>query len=309
MSQQKINKDMRPGPPSPLERKPDGEAEFYIGWMPKAPNSFSNFVKKYLILLVAFVIVISITLALSQKKFSTSTFEFGKLTEVKGIYFNQPVPSVKVVNGRDIWGNLSYITFPLVGYGKHGADGIIADIEKAKAIRLDTKEVTLKGTLLYNDGKTILQIDKNDNPVISIGQTASAELLPQLKELGTQKIKGEIVDPKCYFGVMKPGEGKPHRDCAIRCILGGIPPVFHIQNAKGESNYYLVVGPNGEKMNEAVQNYVAEPTEIEARLVKYDDWIVMYVKDKQKINRISYLNLIRDDVATIECAAPGCKIH
>jgi len=276
--------------------------DFYIGWMPKAPNSFSTFIKKYLILLVAFVIVISITLALSQKKFGTGTFEFGKLTEVKGIYFNQPVPAIKVLNGKDIWGNLSYITFPLVGYGKHGAEGIIADIEEEKAINLDKKEITLRGTLLYNDGKTILQIDKNDDPVKSVGQTASMDLLPQLKELGTQKIKGEIVDPKCYFGVMKPGEGKPHRDCAIRCILGGIPPVFHIQNAKGESNYYLIVGPNGEKMNEAVQDYVAEPTEIEARLVKYDDWIVMYVKDRDPIRRISYLSLTRDDVRIMSCS-------
>ncbi|HEV8287200.1 MAG TPA: hypothetical protein VGQ09_22985 [Chitinophagaceae bacterium] len=308
MSKQKINKDMQSGPPSLKESEPEGEA-FYIGWMPKAPNSFSSFIKKYLILLVVFVIGISITLALVQKKFGTGTFEFGKLTEVKGIYFNQPVPAIKAVNGKDIWGNISYITIPLVGYGKHGADGIIADIEKEKAVSLDKKEVILKGTLLYNDGKTILQIDKNDNPLITVGKTASIELLPKLKELGVQKIKGEIVDPKCYFGVMKPGEGKPHRDCAIRCILGGIPPVFHIQNGKGENNYYLVIGPNGEKMNEAVRDYVAEPTEIEARLVKYDDWIVMYVNDKQKIKRISYLNLIRDNIATIGCAAHGCQAH
>ncbi len=301
MSEQEINKDMQPGPPSPKESEPEGEA-FYIGWMPKAPAGFSKFIRKYLILLVALVIVISVTLSLSQKKFSTSTFEFGKLTQVKGVYFNDPVPAIKVVNGKDIWGNLSYITFPLVGYGKHGAGGIIADIEKEKNISLDKKEVTLKGTLLYNDGKTILQIDKNDNPVISVGQTVTVELLPQLKELGTQKIKGEIVDPKCYFGVMKPGEGKPHRDCAIRCILGGIPPVFHIQNAKGESNYYLIVGPDGEKMNEAVQDYVAEPTEIEARLVQRDDWIVMYVKDKEPIRRISYLSLTRNDVQVIACS-------
>src|SRR6266478_3846218 len=126
MAEQKTNKDIQPGPPSSLESEPgvpaaslrrpqEGEA-FYIGWMPKAPDSFSRFIKSYLVLLLALVIVISITLALSQKKFSTSTFEFGKLTEVKGVYFNEPVPVIKVVNGKDIWGNLSFVTFPLVGY-------------------------------------------------------------------------------------------------------------------------------------------------------------------------------------------------
>src|SRR5262245_1644060 len=132
--------------------------DFYIGWMPKASETFSRFVKWYLAILLIVVVTVGVTLALSQKKFSTGTFEFGKLTEVKGIYFSQPVPVIKVINGKNIWGDLSYITIPLVGYGKHGADGIISDIEKEKAISLDKRQVTLKGTLLYNDGKTILQI-------------------------------------------------------------------------------------------------------------------------------------------------------
>src|SRR4030095_16519923 len=135
--------------------------DFYIGWMPKAPGTFSKFIKKYLLMLVALVVVISIALAVSQRKFGTGIFEFGKLTQVKGIYFNHPVPALKVVNGKDIWGRFSYITIPLVGFGKHGADGIIADLEKEKSVTLDKKEITVKGTLLYNDGKTILQIDKN----------------------------------------------------------------------------------------------------------------------------------------------------
>jgi len=277
-------------------------SEFYIGWMSKAPDSFSRFVKKYLFILLLLIIVSAVLLALSQKKFGTGNFEFGKLTEVKGIYFKDPVPNLKVVNGKDIWGNYSYITVPLIGYGKHGVEGVIADLEKENNTSLDKKELTVKGTLLYNDGKLLMQIDGNDKPLLKIGEVVtSPDLLPQSKELGAQTIKGEIVDPKCYFGVMKPGQGKPHRDCAIRCILGGIPPMMKVQNEKGETNYYLIVGPNGERMNEAVQNFVAEPTELEARLVQYDDWIVVYVKDKEAMHRISYLNLIGNDAQTVTC--------
>lgn len=264
--------------------------EFYIGWMRKAPKSYAKFAKKYLLILFSFAIIVAILLAISQKQFSTANFEYGQLTEVKGIYFNSPVPCIKVANGKNIWGNLSYITIPLVGYGKTGADGILADFEKENNISLDQKKLTLKGTLLYNDGKTILQIDKDDNPVLNISaDKISADLLPQKKVLGIQIVNGEIIDPKCYFGVMKPGEGKPHRDCAVRCILGGIPPMFLVKNEKDEANYYLLVGANGEKINEAIKNIVAEPVSIEAKLVQYDDWIVMYVQDSKKINRISYL--------------------
>ena len=47
----------------------------------------------------------------------------------------------------------------------------------------------------------------------------------------------------------------------------------------GNQNYYLIVGPNGEKMNEEVQDYVATPVTIHAKAIKYDDWIVLYIQD------------------------------
>jgi hypothetical protein len=111
--------------------------------------------------------------------------------------------------------------------------------------------------------------------------------LPEIEDLGTMEIKGEIVDPKCFFGVMKPGEGKPHRDCATRCILGGIPPVLAIRNKIGFANYCLVLGSNGEPINELVKNFVAEPISVKARAVRLDDWIVLYLEGRNSIHSIS----------------------
>jgi hypothetical protein len=263
---------------------------FYIGWMAAAPKLLVQFIRKYLLAIFITAIVLGSLLAISQKKFSTGVFEFGQLTDVKGIYFERPVPCLKVLNGRDILGNPSYITIPLVGYGKHGAEGAIAEIEKLKNTHLNQKEITLRGTLLYHDGVTIMQIDKNDNAGLRISnETVQSEWLPRVKDLGKTVIKGEIIDPKCYFGVMKPGEGKPHRDCAIRCILGGISPMLAVKNEKGEANYYLLVSDDGGNIHEAVQDFVAEPVEMEARLVKYDDWTVAYIRTNENIKRYSYL--------------------
>ena len=271
------------------------QQDFYIGWMSKAPKSFAKHIKRVLLILFPVALIVAYLLSTSQKKFSTANFEFGKLTEVKGIYYNTPVPMLKVFDKN----NLS-ITIPLVGYGKHGAETAIMELEKEKGVSLNGKEVTLKGTLIYGDGKTLLQVDKNDDPIVNIGAESTAQL--QQKDLGTQTIRGEIVDPKRYFGVMKPGEGKVHRDCAIRCILGGIPPVLHVQNEKGESNYYLIVGPNGEKINEVVQDIVAEPVSIEARVVQQDDWIILYT-GKENIKRISYTPLKDPTVKVIACTS------
>ena len=45
---------------------------------------------------------------------------------------------------------------------------------------------------------------------------------PSYQPLGAVTLTGEIVDSKCFLGVMNPGNLKPHKACAIRCISGGI---------------------------------------------------------------------------------------
>lgn len=277
--------------------------EFYIGWMQQAPKSFAAWIRKYLFLLLPIIIVLGILLALSQKQFGSGNFEFGTLTEVKGIYFNEPVPNIKIVNGKDIWGNESYITVPLIGFGKHGADGVIADLEKEKNISLEGNEIVMKGTLLYNDGKLLMQIDANDKPLIEVNGTKTNTVFDAPKEIGMLDVKGEIVDPKCFFGVMKPGEGKPHKDCAIRCILGGIPPVLKVANDEGKQNYYLIVGEHGENMNEAVQDYVASQVNIHAKAVEYGDWVVLYVQQ----NGLQHYSYIREHYTNSIVACTTCS--
>ncbi len=56
-----------------------------------------------------------------------------------------------------------------MGYGKHGVDGIIASLEEENNTSLDKKEITVKGTLLYNDRKLIVQISAQDKPLVHIG--------------------------------------------------------------------------------------------------------------------------------------------
>lgn len=213
---------------------------------------------------------------------------------------------LKVLNGKDLWGNASYTTIPLIGYGKHGAETAIMQLEKDNRVSFLNKQLTLKGTLLYNNGITFLQVTKEENAVIKIDEGAA--LIPELqqKELGVQKLKGEIIDPKCYFGVMKPGEGVAHRDCAIRCILGGIPPVFKVMNEKGGNRFYFLAGMHGEKMNETVKDYVGEPVEIEARAVQQDDWIILYTPGN-KIKRIPAISLYRPESQVASCVSSCIK--
>ena len=40
----------------------------------------------------------------------------------------------------------------------------------------------------------------------------------EVEVLGPVELTGEIADSKCWLGVMNPGEGTVHRDCARRCL-------------------------------------------------------------------------------------------
>jgi len=68
-------------------------------------------------------------------------------------------------------------------------------------------------------------------------------------DLAAVELTGEIVDSKCYLGVMNPGNGKVHRDCAVRCISGGIPPAFLVRDADGRSKILLLTNWNSEHLN------------------------------------------------------------
>jgi hypothetical protein len=273
--------------------------DFYIGWMPSAPETFSRHIRKAVFLLLGFAVIIAGLLSLQQKRFSTASFEFGKLTEVTGIYQQFPVPSIRVMATADAFGNSIYLTIPLTGYGKFGAEGTIAGLEREHGINLANRQVTFRGTLLYSDGKTLLQVDEHDSPLVKWADKASP-VSHDTRELGNVQLTGEILDPKCYFGVMKPGHGKPHKDCAIRCIAGGMSPVFYVRNEKGEANYYLLLNENGKKMNEKLKDHIAEPLTLQARAIQYDDWVVLYVKDKT-IKPTGGLSWFKSNDATISC--------
>jgi hypothetical protein len=277
--------------------------EFYIGWMPQSSSATARFARKVTIVLVLFIACTAIVVATLQKQFSTAVFEYGKPIHIKGVFFEKPFPAVKIITGRDFFGNASIMTVPLVGYGKHGAGGMMKELGRRKGIDLNHKEINLLGTLIYSQGRTLLQVDQSDSAVSEFTDCRNLSAYSkEPKEGGLQTLKGEIIDPKCYFGVMKPGEGKAHRDCAIRCILGGIPPMLLVRGSNGESRYYIISAESTEATGKAVQDFVGEPAMIQGRVIEYDDWTMLYIDAKTAVRAITRRDLTRDGLATVTCA-------
>lgn len=267
--------------------------------MAVAPGKLSKFRRVIVACLLIAVCVIAFILSTQQKKFSTANFEFGQLTAITGTYQSFPVPSIRTTSYADMFGTKTSLTIPLVGYGKTGAASTIATLEQQNNISFDNKTITLTGTLLYSDGKALLQVDEHDHPLVSISKNAPVPDRHEIKELGVVQLTGEILDPKCYFGVMKPGQGKPHKDCAIRCIEGGINPVFMTRNKQGEASYFLLCTSGNKPVSSLIKNHIAEPVTLTARRQQYDDWTILYIDQADNIKPIGGWSWFKGD--DIEC--------
>jgi hypothetical protein len=119
-------------------------------------------------------------------------------------------------------------------------------------------EVTLRGKLIYRDDQAMIEVEPGSPRAEAPPSTRSAAAV----ELGRFTLAGEIVDSKCYLGVMNPGQSAPHRACAVRCISGGIPPVLLVRQGDGPSLHFVLVGLAGEPVNQKVLDMVAVPIEI-----------------------------------------------
>jgi hypothetical protein len=147
-----------------------------------------------------------------------------------------------------------YSRYLLVAPGKHGADDLV--------VGFDGKQVRLHGQLIYREGGTMVEITPGSIAVID----AAPALQATTRDLGTVTVTGEIVDSKCYLGVMNPGQGKVHRDCAARCLSGGIPPIFVTTDGHEQ---FLLVGLDGRALGrDALPEFVAEPIEVRGELLE-----------------------------------------
>ena len=248
----------------------NSKTPFYVGWQDKMSNEQKKFFRKILIPMFVFIPLLMFALSYFVLPSNNYQFEFGNVKEYSGTYYEKPLPMLVVESNE--WPDAISKSAVLVGYGKLGAQGIITEIEKEKG-KLNGKKITIKGSLIYGDGKSLIELTDEENSLVSIQAEAYGRPITPLKHK-SDKLFGEIIDPKCYFGVMKPAIGKIHKSCAIRCISGGIPPVFKSNQGK----YYLMLGEQGQSINKNVLDLVAEPVSVEGQLGQFLDWDIIYIK-------------------------------
>ena len=247
---------------------------FFVGWKDEVPRANYSFIKNILVALFIAIPLLTLVVVKFQKKFNDHKFELGNVKPFEGIYHEKPVPILEVSQQSVPEGFSNFIL--LVGYGKFGAEGILREIEQ-NIESLDGKKITIMGSMIYGDGKVLLELTEKEKSLIKIHEQPVINKPSYLPGVEINLV-GEILDPKCYFGVMKPGEGKIHKSCAIRCISGGIPPVFRTSTGKNNEvfEYYLLLGEEGKKINKSILTYVAEPANITGLALHMYGWNILY---------------------------------
>jgi hypothetical protein len=258
--------------------------EFYIGYLPKAPKSIARTIVLSVVAIGILMSVLAFVIGNNQEKVQSNVFEFGKITELTGVLYEQPVPNLVIQVGTDITGKKLYQSVLLVGFGKFGANEIVQHFQSKTKQSLVKSLITIKGTLIYSDGKTLLELTEEEASFVKAEPLKEEEQPVFVDELMKKEITvtGEIIDAKCYFGVMNPGYGKPHMSCAIRCISGGIPPVLWTKMDDGSTDYYIVLGKDGEMINEKLLPYVADIACIKGKVSNYLDWKIIYTDIEAK---------------------------
>jgi len=196
--------------------------EFYIGWEAKAAPGIGKTARKAVVVVLVLALLLPVALAVSQRMIGASVFEWGNHKKFSGVLQATPYPHLLVPRPGNAGGANGFSSYYLVAPWKFG-------LNRETISPFDGQTVSLNGTLIYRGNQTMVEVVPNS---IRVAKPTNIGALPRTISLGKQKLVGEIVDSKCFLGVMNPGQLTPHRACAIRCISGGVPPVLLVRKRK-----------------------------------------------------------------------------
>lgn len=230
---------------------PAGEEPFYVGYLAAAPRQLTGFTRSAVVTLLVLVGCLMTGFALAQQTFGPSTYEYGVPRTLAGTLRTAPFPVLEVADSGE-----TVRRYLLAAPGKFGAQ-IVAKSWDGRKVRL-TGQLAYRGNGRLLEIATIAEAPGNPAPIQSP------------VDLGVFRLDGEIVDSKCYMGVMNPGLGRSHRGCAARCLSGGLTPLFAARNLEGAAVDLIMVNERMEPLP-SLDRAVGRPLTLTGRVLRQGD--------------------------------------
>lgn len=244
---------------------------FYVGYHPVAPTAVARGVRRVLLGLVVATGSTALLLAFSQRKADAGVFEYGHPRTVRGQVREYPYPMLLVPGSGLTDRGAAYTRYLLVAEGKHGAQTLVAG--------LDGQWANLRATRIARPGREMLEI--HPGGVSATPPDSNVRLgipMPPPESLGPMELTGEIVDSKCWLGVMKPARGNVHRGCAARCLSGGIPPLLMTEDSTGTMIHLLLTDQDGQPAHRRFAELVGRRLTLRGEVIRDGDLLVMRVE-------------------------------
>lgn len=233
--------------------------ELYIGYEGTMPPAVAARVRRAVPALIVVTLASAVLALTLHERLHPSRFDFGRPHEVRGTLRREPYPVLDLPDRR-VW---------LVGQGKHGAEATLGATPNGT--------VQLQGTTIARGRHEMLEVVPGS--VTSVAGVPEAPTPPHdsaSSDPGAEvTLTGEIVDSKCFLGVMNPGEGTVHRDCARLCLRGGIPPMLLVRDERGDEALVLLVDGDGQAGGPALAHLAGQPVTVRGRLSRDGDVLVL----------------------------------
>jgi hypothetical protein len=247
------------------------EEPIYVGYLATPPKH-----RRFLIRLIPVMIfgaaALAATLSFSQRDPGAGVWDASS-SVFTGLLLEHPYPMLVSLPSGD--SEIRTVSL-LVQQGKHGA--------KSRTAGLDGAVVRIAGSSLHRDDRQVIEISADANAVQVLSHKSQPDALRKVT-MESATFHGEIIDPKCYLGAMKPGDGKTHKVCATLCITGGIPPMLVTHDALGKTTYYLLTTSTGTPANDLVTPFIGVPVSITGAVQMWGNLRVL-ITDVDSIHRL-----------------------
>jgi hypothetical protein len=240
----------------------DGGDEFFVGYLP-TPTRLRRFLWLTLVALLLIAGATAAVIASRMRDPGDGRWTPEARANVEGLLVNQPYPM--------LWTDREMLL--LVGQGK-----VAVKVPE----NLLGRYVGITGSLIERPGRRMVELSDAPDAVRALERTRTDIGRPGIEYGETVHLSGEIIDPKCYLGAMKPGDGKTHKACAALCLRGGIPPMFHTIAADGREMLYLLGGsdltPVDAETRASLIAHVGEPVTIDGVAVNVGNLPILEIQ-------------------------------
>ncbi len=251
--------------------KEEKDKPFFVGYL-DMPDQLKKFYWPLGIVMMLISLSMGYTLASAQKSSATASWDTSQTETVQGFLQVAPYPVLHRVDPDNPKETQSIL---LVQQGKYSADAV--------ALPFHNQFVTVRGFPIRHGGWSMLEITgEGDIQLDKEGEASSIGKLAGLvtpASLGSVSLSGEIIDSKCYLGVMKPGEGTVHRACAEVCLLGGMPPMLVVRGHDNQRYGYILTNADGTSVSAEYAASAGHLRQVKGALIRMGDLLYIELQD------------------------------